>query len=69
MEQLLRDTGLYKNGYRIKVKGKAVYTELAKVHLYRSENNKEKSIMMGTFDAVEDYVNKMLEGDDDLQKL
>ena len=59
IEQLLRDTGLYKNGYRIKVKGKAVYTELAKVHLYRIENNKKKLIMIDTFDAVEDYINKI----------
>lgn len=66
MEQLLRDTGLYKNGYRIKVKGKAVYTELAKVHLYRIENNKKKLIMIDTFDTVEDYINKVLEGDDEL---
>ena len=65
-EQLLRDTGLYKNGYRIKVKGKAVYTELAKVHLYRIKNNKKKLIMIDTFDAVDDYINKMLEGDDEL---
>ena len=60
IEQLLRDTGLYKNGYRIKVKGKAVYTELAKVHLYRIENNKKKSIMIDTFDMVEDYIKEML---------
>ena len=69
IEQLLRDTGLYKNGYRIKVKGKAVYTELVKIHLYRSKNNKVKSIIMGSFDTVEDYVNKMLEDNNDLQKL
>ena len=48
---------------RIKVKGKAVYMELVKIHLYRSKNNKVKSIIMGSFDAVDDYINKML-GDD-----
>lgn len=60
MDQLLRDTGFDKNGYRIKVKGKAVYTELAKVHLYKIEKDKVKSIMLDTFDAVEDYIKEML---------
>ena len=64
MEQLLRDTGLNTKGCRIKVKGIAVYTELAKVYLYGIENNKKKLIMIDTFDAVDDYINKML-GDDD----
>ena len=62
IEQLLRDTGLYKNGYRIKVKDKAVYTELAKVHLYKIEHNQVKSIITDSFDAVDDYIKKILGG-------
>lgn len=66
MEQLLCDTELNTKGYRIRVKGKAIYTELAKVHLYKFENNKVKSIIMDSFDTVEDYVNKMLEDNNEL---
>lgn len=60
MAQLLCDKGFNTKGYRIKVKGKAVYTELAKVHLYKIEKDKVKSIMLDTFDAVEDYIKEML---------
>lgn len=61
MKQLLCDTGLNTKGYRVKVKGKAVYTELAKVYLYKIANNKEESIIVDSFDKVEDYINKGLE--------
>ena len=56
IQQLLRESGMYDLGYRIKIKDIENYTKLAKVHLYVIVDDKIRSIMADTFDAVNSYI-------------
>ena len=56
IQQLLRESGMYDLGYRIKIKDNDNYTKLAKVHLYVIVDDKIRSIMADTFDAVNSYI-------------
>lgn len=56
IQQLLRESGMYDLGYRIKIKDNENYTKLAKVHLYVIVDDKIRSIMADTFDTVNSYI-------------
>ena len=56
IQKLLRESGMYDLGYRIKIKDNENYTKLAKVHLYVIVDDKIRSIMADTFDTVNSYI-------------
>ena len=66
IKQLLHNTGLAEHGYGVKINNDSVFAELTKCQLYRVKNNIEESIMIDTFDTIEDYINNMLEDNHDL---